>query len=87
MRAKQRREGGEEEGPSSPPPSHLWFALAPFPAHPKFGNRLWCSENATETLSTQASLTAELVNTVFTATKLAGDIDVYGYRVREFERI
>ena len=32
-------------------------------------------------------LTTELVNAVFMATKLAGDIDVYDYRVREFEKI
>lgn len=42
--------------PSSPSPSHLCFALAPFPAHPIFGNRLWSSENATETLATQATM-------------------------------
>ena len=29
-------------------------------------------------------LTTELVNAVFMATKLAGDINVYVYRVREF---
>ena len=32
-------------------------------------------------------LTTELVNAVFMATKLAGDINVYDYRVREFEKI
>ena len=32
-------------------------------------------------------LTTELVNAVFMATKLAGDINVYDYHVREFEKI
>ena len=32
-------------------------------------------------------LTAELVNAVFMATKLAGDINTYDYRVRDFEKI
>ena len=32
-------------------------------------------------------LTTELVNAVFMATKLTGDIDVYDYCVREFEKI
>ena len=32
-------------------------------------------------------LTTELANAVFMATKLAGDINVYDYRVREFEKI
>ena len=32
-------------------------------------------------------LTTVLVNAVFMATKLAGDINVYDYRVREFEKI
>ena len=32
-------------------------------------------------------LTTELVNAVFMATKLAGDINACDYRVREFEKI
>ena len=32
-------------------------------------------------------LTTELVNAVFMATKLAGDINVYDYRMGEFEKI
>ena len=32
-------------------------------------------------------LTTELVNAVFMVTKLAGDINVYDYHVRELEKI
>ena len=53
----------------------------------KIGLKLFVDYLILHNYNSVFATTTELVNAVFMVTKLAGDINVYDYRVREFEKI